>query len=56
MARELGEVVYVDGVGAAFGRAGPAGIFWRTRADDVVLAMGMSAALLWQRADVSDDA
>ena len=33
--RELREVVYVDGVRTAFGRAGPAGIFWRTRADDL---------------------
>src|SRR5436309_10323696 len=35
MARELREVVYVDGVRTAFGRAGPKGIFWRTRADDL---------------------
>src|SRR5256714_6202378 len=35
MARELREVVYVDGVRTAFGRAGPKGIFWRTRADDM---------------------
>ena len=35
MGRELREVVYVDGVRTAFGRAGPAGIFWRTRADDL---------------------
>ena len=33
--RELREVVYVDGVRTAFGRAGPEGIFWRTRADDM---------------------
>jgi len=33
--RELHEVVYVDGVRTAFGRAGPKGIFWRTRADDM---------------------
>jgi len=33
--RELREVVYVDGVRTAFGRAGPKGIFWRTRADDM---------------------
>jgi acetyl-CoA acyltransferase len=33
--RELREVVYVDGVRTAFGRAGPTGIFWRTRADDL---------------------
>src|SRR5712691_6253937 len=35
MARELREVVYVDGVRTAFGRAGPKGFFWRTRADDM---------------------
>jgi len=28
-------VVYVDGVRTAFGRAGPKGVFWRTRADDM---------------------
>jgi acetyl-CoA acyltransferase len=33
--RELREVVYVDGVRTGFGRAGPNGIFWRTRADDM---------------------
>src|SRR5256712_11409767 len=35
MARELREVVYVDGVRTAFGKAGPNGLFWRTRADDM---------------------
>ena len=35
MGRELLEVVYVDGVRTAFGRAGPKGVFWRTRADDL---------------------
>ena len=35
MGRELREVVYVDGVRTAFGRAGPKGVFWRTRADDL---------------------
>src|SRR2546421_3237586 len=29
------EVYYVDGVRTAFGRAGPNGVFWRTRADDM---------------------
>jgi acetyl-CoA acyltransferase len=29
------EVFYVDGVRTAFGRAGPKGAFWRTRADDM---------------------
>jgi acetyl-CoA acyltransferase len=35
MGRELREVVYVDGVRTAFGRAGPKGLFWKTRADDM---------------------
>src|ERR687887_752619 len=35
MGRQLREVVYVDGVRTAFGRAGPKGVFWRTRADDL---------------------
>ena len=33
--RELREVYFVDGVRTAFGRAGPHGMFWRTRADDL---------------------
>jgi acetyl-CoA acyltransferase len=37
MARELREVVYVDGLRTAFGRAGPKGFFWRTRADDMAV-------------------
>jgi acetyl-CoA acyltransferase len=35
MARTLREVVYVDGVRTAFGRAGEDGYFWKTRADDM---------------------
>jgi acetyl-CoA acyltransferase len=35
VARELREVVYVDGLRTAFGRAGPKGFFWKTRADDM---------------------
>src|SRR6187200_3465820 len=31
------EVVFVDGVRTAFGRAGEKGIFWRTRADDMAV-------------------
>jgi acetyl-CoA acyltransferase len=31
------EVFYVDGVRTAFGRAGPKGVFWRTRADDMAV-------------------
>jgi acetyl-CoA acyltransferase len=37
VARELREVVYVDGVRTAFGRAGPKGFFWKTRADDMAV-------------------
>jgi acetyl-CoA acyltransferase len=37
MARALHDVMYVDGVRTAFGRAGPKGIFWRTRADDMAV-------------------
>jgi acetyl-CoA acetyltransferase family protein len=37
--RELREVYFVDGVRSAFGRAGPSGIFWRTRADDIAVKL-----------------
>jgi acetyl-CoA acyltransferase len=37
VARALREVYYVDGLRTAFGRAGPSGIFWRTRADDMAV-------------------
>lgn len=37
MARALREVVYVDGVRTAFGKAGPDGWFWKTRADDMAV-------------------
>jgi acetyl-CoA acyltransferase len=39
MARELREVFYVDGVRTAFGRAGEKGLFWKTRADDMVVKL-----------------
>jgi acetyl-CoA acyltransferase len=39
MARALREVVLVDGVRTAFGRAGESGMFWRTRADDMVVKL-----------------
>jgi acetyl-CoA acyltransferase len=35
--RELREVYFVDGVRSAFGRAGPKGVFWQTRADDMAV-------------------
>ena len=37
MARERTEVVFVDGVRTAFGKAGPGGLFWQTRADDMAV-------------------
>ncbi len=37
MGRELREVVFVDGVRTAFGKAGPGGAFWKTRADDMAV-------------------
>ena len=37
MARVLREVVFVDGVRTAFGKAGPGRCFWRTRADDMAV-------------------
>jgi acetyl-CoA acyltransferase len=39
VARALREVVLVDGVRTAFGRAGENGMFWRTRADDMVVKL-----------------
>src|SRR5213082_863608 len=35
--REAREVFFVDGVRTPFGRAGPKGQFWRTRADDMAV-------------------
>jgi acetyl-CoA acyltransferase len=37
--RTLEEVYFVDGVRTAFGRAGPSGTFWRTRADDMAVKL-----------------
>ena len=37
--RELREVYFVDGVRSAFGRAGPNGVFWQTRADDMAVKL-----------------
>src|SRR2546423_6453927 len=37
--RELREVYFVDGVRSAFGRAGPNGVFWKTRADDMAVKL-----------------
>jgi acetyl-CoA acyltransferase len=35
--RERNEVVFVDGVRTAFGKAGQGGLFWQTRADDMAV-------------------
>ena len=35
--RELREVLFVDGVRSPFGKAGPKGQYWRTRADDMAV-------------------
>ena len=48
--RQARAVVYVDGVRTAFGRAGPNGVFWRTRADD--MAVKVVRELLRRNADV----
>ncbi len=37
MARELREVLFVDGARTPFGKAGPKGLYWRTRADDLAV-------------------
>ena len=37
MSRPLREVLFVDGVRTAFGKAGPEGAFWKTRADDMAV-------------------
>ncbi len=50
MARGARDVFYVDGLRTAFGRAGPRGIFWRTRADD--MAVKVTRELLRRNADV----
>ena len=39
MREELNEVVVVDAVRTAFGKAGEKGIFWKTRADDLSVSL-----------------
>lgn len=39
MGREINEVVVVDAVRTAFGRAGEKGLFWKTRAEDLVVPL-----------------
>jgi acetyl-CoA acyltransferase len=53
MPREVREVFYVDGVRTAFGRAGPKGVFWRTRADD--MAVKATRELLRRNPEVPPD-
>jgi acetyl-CoA acyltransferase len=52
MARELKKVV-VDAVRTAFGRAGEKGVFWKTRADDLVVPL--LKALMERNLGVSPD-
>ncbi len=51
--RELREVYFVDGVRTAFGRAGPKGVFWQTRADD--MAVKLVRELLRRNASVAPE-
>ncbi|MCS5733213.1 thiolase family protein [Herbiconiux daphne] len=51
---ERSEVVFVDGVRTPFGRAGEKGMFWQTRADDLVVKAIMG--LLERNPDVPKDA
>ncbi len=53
MARTLHEVVYVDGVRTAFGRAGKDGFFWKTRADD--MAVKVVRELLRRNPDLPEE-
>src|SRR5437763_12321632 len=50
---ELRDVYFVDGVRTAFGRAGPEGVFWRTRADD--MAVKIVRELLRRNAALPED-
>ena len=51
MSKPLHDVVVVDAVRTAFGRAGEKGIFWNTRAED--LAVPLLKALMERNPDVS---
>ncbi|MCD4718227.1 MAG: acetyl-CoA C-acyltransferase, partial [Desulfobacterales bacterium] len=53
MGRELNDVVVVDAVRTAFGRAGEKGIFWNTRAEDLVVPL--LKALLERNSQISPD-
>jgi acetyl-CoA acyltransferase len=39
MEKRLNDVVVIDGVRTAFGKAGEKGVFWKTRADDLAVAL-----------------
>ena len=53
MGRELNDVVVVDAVRTAFGRAGEKGIFWNTRAEDLVVPL--LRALIERNSRISPD-
>jgi acetyl-CoA acyltransferase len=53
MTRTLNEVVVIDAVRTAFGRAGEKGIFWNTRADD--LCVPLLKALIARNAPVKPE-
>jgi acetyl-CoA acyltransferase len=53
MTRDLQEVVVIDAVRTAFGRAGEKGIFWKTRADD--LSAPLLNALIERNPQVKPD-
>ena len=53
MGRELNDVVVVDAVRTAFGRAGEKGIFWNTRAEDLVVPL--LRALMERNPKISPD-
>jgi len=53
MEKKLNEVVVIDGVRTAFGKAGEKGMFWKTRADD--LAVALLKALIQRNPKVRPD-
>ena len=53
MEKTLSDVVVIDGVRTAFGKAGEKGVFWKTRADD--LAVALSRALIRRNPKVRPD-
>ena len=53
MEKTLSVVVVIDGVRTAFGKAGEKGVFWKTRADD--LAVALSRALIRRNPKVRPD-